>query len=134
MNKKIYILLIAFGFFLIPNAIFACNSSAQIETSKKVISSHHELEDNCEHSHAEKVNHNCCDKKSSKESNNNQCNGKCGHSSCTVSMVNFALISNNINEIAIDNNFSFSNKVNFSYLKTNLTDGFYSLWLIPKIG
>ena len=98
------------------------------------MSSNLQLENISNHDDTKNDNHNCCDKNSSKQNNNKDCNGKCGHSNCTTSNVQFAFISSSITETTIENVFFFSNKVNFSYLKTNLSDGFYNLWLIPKIG
>ena len=135
MTKKIYILLIAFGFFMIPNAIFSCNSHAQKITATTEMFAKHDLEDGCNTKTSSKSDkHSCCDKKSSTDKDNTGCKGKCGHSNCTVSIIQFAIISFVANDLSLENYFSFPNKLNFCYLKTNISSGFYSLWLIPKIG
>ena len=129
MTKKIFILLIAFGFFMNSNAIFACNSH-----SNKEILANHRMEDGCNKESTSKTSkHNCCDKKSTNEKDTG-CKGKCGHGNCTVSVVQFALMQPFINDYSVEKYFPLSNKINFSYLKTNISLGFYSLWLIHKIG
>lgn len=132
MSKKVYILLIvAFGFFLIPNATFACNT----HTYKKELSSNVAKDCCTKGNNAKTVKHNCCNKEnSSKEKSKGECTGKCGHNHCTISVVHYALNTSFTSEIALENDFSFSNKVNFNYLKTDISSGFYSLWVIPKIG
>ena len=131
MTKKIYILLIAFGFFMIPNAIFSCNSHVQKSASTTQIAD----KDGCtKEANAKKTKHSCCDKKATTNKSDTGCKGKCGHSNCTVSIVQFALILPFLNDFTVVNDFSFFNKINFSYLKTNISSGFSSLWLIPKIG
>jgi len=80
----------------------------------------------------------CC--KNSKHNSENKdkdhdggCNGKCGHSNCTTSTVQFSLA---FFEIKFkNNNYDFSEKEqNYFNSETNLSSGFYSIWLIPKIG
>lgn len=131
MTKKIYILLIAFGFFMIPNAIFACNSHVQTSASNTELS---EKEGCAKGFDSKTTKRSCCDKKSATDKSDNGCKGKCGHGSCTVSIIQFALISPLTNDLSVAKDFYFSNKINFTYLKTDISSGFYSLWLIPKIG
>ena len=131
MTKKIYILLIAFGFFMIPNAIFSCNSHVQKSASTTQIAD----KDGCnKESDSKTTKHSCCDEKTTTNKSDTGCKGKCGHGNCTVSIVQFALISPLTNDLSVENDFYFSNKIDFSYPKTNISSGFYSLWLIPKIG
>jgi len=77
----------------------------------------------------------CCSKKSnSKESKDKGCSGKCGQSMCSVSSVNIGIISSIQHEI-LNTAFSFSEKKqNFSHAISFPSDGYVSLWLIPKIG
>jgi hypothetical protein len=60
------------------------------------------------------------------------CNGKCGHSNCVTTSTQFSAA---FFEIKFNHsNFSFSEK-EYNYFKSedNLSSGFHSLWLIPKI-
>ena len=113
MTIKTYILLIAFGFFMIPNAIFACNSHTSKSVSNKEISLKHEVEKGCKkHSASKSAQHNCCNENSSNDKNSKGCSGKCGHANCTVSVVSLALLSPFSNEFSFGNNFYFLNKTN----------------------
>jgi len=121
--NKIYIILIALlGFFLMPNNTYACGSGSKSNSCKMEMSSKTRTKD-------------CCSKKSkSKESKDKGCSGKCGQSMCGVSSVNIGIATAIHYEIpnAI---FSFSEKKqNFSHSVSFPSDGYTSLWLIPKIG
>jgi hypothetical protein len=115
--KKSYIIIILFlGIFFIPNNTFACGSEKQ--SCEKELSTTKTKEKSC------------CD-------NNNDdkgCNGSCGHSNCTtVSSVGFSLFIYNEIEFT-NNNFDFStSKSKFYHSENLLSDGFPSIWLIPKI-
>ncbi|TRX38666.1 hypothetical protein FNW52_01060 [Flavobacterium sp. ZT3R18] len=124
MNKKIYIFLLAvFGFLMIPNTAFACgNSYSKKAACKKEVSSKQETKD-------------CCD------SHNNQngkrhhgCGGKCGHSNCNISSVQIAVIAPYVAGINTKALFFYEKEEGFDDLKTTISSGFQSLWLIPKIG
>lgn len=77
----------------------------------------------------------CCSKKSnSKETKDKGCSGKCGQSMCSVSSVNIGITSTIQYEFPVMN-FNFSEKKqNFSNTVSVPSDGYTSLWLIPKIG
>ena len=115
--KKSYIILILFlGIFFIPNNTFACSSEKQ----------------SCEkEASTTKTNEkSCCDNSMDDEG----CNGSCGHSNCTTtSSVSFSAFF--FNEIEFtNNNFDFStSKTKFYHTVNLLSDGFASIWLIPKI-
>ncbi|PWA10115.1 hypothetical protein [Flavobacterium laiguense] len=124
MNKKIYILVLAvFGFLMIPSAVFACgNKHSNKVFCKKEVSSKQDAKD-------------CCD------SHNNQngkrhdgCGGKCGHSNCNIPSVQIAVIAPFVAEINTKALFFYTKKGGFDDLKTTISSGFQSLWLIPKIG
>lgn len=105
--------------FLLPTSTYACGTKTEKSCSKKEATSKTEKKD-------------CCNGKHSK-SNDNSCGGKCGHSNCTTSTVNFSLIS--FSEIEYkNNNFDFSiEKPKFHYAKTFISSGFTSVWLPPII-
>ncbi len=121
MTRKTHILIIIFtlGFFLMPTIMFACGNKTENSCCKKDTSSKTEKKD-------------CCKNKQSKEENNS-CGGKCGHSNCTASTVNFSIIS--FYEIEFkNNNFHFSTeKPKFYHSETFISSGFTSVWLPPKI-
>lgn len=115
--KKSYIILILFlGIFFIPNNTFACSSEKQ----------------SCEkEASTTKTNEkSCCDN----NDDDKGCKGKCGKSNCTTtSSVSFSAFF--FNEIEFtNNNFDFSTSKTKFYHTVNLpSDGYSSIWLIPKI-
>ena len=113
------IIILALGFFLSPTWSYACGTKTEKSCCKKENSSKTEKND-------------CCNGNHSKDKDNS-CGGKCGHSNCTTSPVNFSIIS--YNEIKFKNNsFDFSSeKTKFYDYKTFIASGFTSVWLPPKI-
>jgi hypothetical protein len=119
MKKFHLLILVLFVFLLMPSNTFACGSKTEKSCCKKEISSKAEKKD-------------CCKNKQSNEQDNS-CGGKCGHSNCTTSTVNFSIIS--FYEIEFkNNNFDFSTeKPKFYHSETFISSGFTSVWLPPKI-
>ncbi len=107
------------GLFLLPNSTFACETKVEKPCCNKEITS-------------KIVEKDCC-KKTKSQSDNEGCNGKCGHSNCTTSAANSSIILHN--EVIFKNiNLDFSTKKrNFFYAKTFISSGFKAIWLIPKI-
>ncbi|MES2240413.1 MAG: hypothetical protein V4497_09165 [Bacteroidota bacterium] len=122
MNKIYIIVLVLLGFFLMPGATYACGSGSGNHSCKMEMSSKTKGMD-------------CCNKKSnSKHTKNKGCTGKCGESMCSVSSVNIGIASSIQYEI-LNVVFNFSDKKqNFSNSVSFPSDGYTSLWLIPKIG
>jgi len=119
MNKIYIILIVLLGFFLMPSASYACGSGSGKHSCKMEMSSKSKMQD-------------CCSKKSN--SKNKGCSGKCGQSMCSVSSVNIGITSS-IQYGILNTAFNFSEKKqNFSHAISVLSDGYTSLWLIPKIG
>ena len=122
MKKQLRILmvLLTFGFLMLPSFSYACVSKAEKSCCKKEITAKSENKASC------------CDQRS--KDKKDSCNGKCGHKSCTTSFVNFSILS--YIDIEIKNNhFNFdTQKSNYFYSKTVISSGFTSLWLLPKIG
>lgn len=121
MKKRLHILIIllTLGFFLSPTLSYACGTKTEKSCCKKETTSKTEKKD-------------CCKKKQS-EDKDNSCGGKCGHSNCTSSTINFSVIL--LYEIEFkNNNFSFSpEKQNFYYSKSFISSGYSTVWLPPKI-
>ena len=126
MNKKFHIMTLFFvlGVFLIPSTGYSCGTKS-VKTEKSCCS---------EKTSNKKESKSCCGSRSTEEEGN-PCNGKCGHSNCTtVSTAGFSLFVYNEIEFT-NNNFDFStNKSKFFHSENLLSDGFASIWLIPKIG
>jgi hypothetical protein len=124
MNKKIYILIFAvFAFLVMPNAVLACGSNYSKSVScKKEVTSKQETKKCCDSHHNE----------NSKREHG--CGGKCGHSNCNIPSVQTAIFVPYIAGINTKPLFSHTEKGNFNDLKTTISSGFQSLWLIPKIG
>ncbi|HEX8015384.1 MAG TPA: hypothetical protein VF465_09140 [Flavobacterium sp.] len=119
MNKRIHIIMlfITLSFFLNPSHTYACNMGHHKEIAAKE-----------ENSCSEK----CCEKKSSKQEKHN-CDGKCQHAGCSTSALQFVILVSN--EIDFQNNvfnFSLKNTIS-SYSESNISSGFTSIWLKPKI-
>lgn len=115
------------------NTTFACEKHSQKKSNTLEVTTNEKMSccDKESDSNSEKMD--CCNK-NSKSKSNKGCKGKCGHSNCTISIAQVAFIAPISNEIEFVKDLTFINKTNFNYLKTNIADGFYSLWLIPKIG
>jgi len=121
MKKRLHLLIIilTIGFCTAPAISYACGIKTEKSCCAKKISSKIEKK-------------NCCKNKQTKKEDNS-CGGKCGHSNCTTSTVNFSLIS--FYEIEFkNNNFAFSaEKSKFYHSETYISSGFSSVWLPPKI-
>ena len=120
MNKFHILVIVILGIFLIPTVTFACGSNSEKDSCNKETSANTEKMDCCKND-----NH-------SKNKNNEGCNGKCGHSNCVTTSTQFSVV---FFEIQFNNsNFAFSEKKsNYFNSEDNLSSGFSSLWLIPKI-
>ena len=125
MTKKFHILLliVTIGFFLMPTLSYSCEMKSKKACCNKEISSTIDKMDCCKNS-----NHS----KSKDKDHDGGCNGKCGHSNCTTSSFHFSVA---FFEIQFkNNNFDFSKKEhNYFNSETNLSSGFSTIWLIPKI-
>ncbi|TDP00747.1 hypothetical protein EV145_105126 [Flavobacterium sp. 245] len=106
-------------------ASYACGkSSEKISCEKKTSSSKND---------AASCLKDCCKKDSHSKKDQHGCSGKCDHSGCTTSGLQLSLLSQN--EIEFRNNtFNLTFKEPIGYYKNStLSDGFTSIWLIPKI-
>lgn len=123
-NKNhIVLLIVMIGFFLIPVLSSACGMKSKESCCNKEMSSSSNKMDCCKNS-----NHS----KSKDKEHDGGCDGKCGHSNCITSSIQFSFAFFEIH--FNNNNFAFSEKKqNYFNSETNISAGFYSLWLIPKI-
>jgi len=123
MTKKFHIvfLLVMLGFFLIPAITYACETESGKSCCNKEASSKSKNRDCCKND-----NH-------SKNKDNDSCGGKSKHSSCSCSI--FHISTALIFEIELKSQYFhfFNEKENFYNSETNLSSGFSSIWLIPKI-
>ncbi|MFV7236571.1 MULTISPECIES: hypothetical protein [Flavobacterium] len=122
MNKFHVLVIVIFGFLLMPSSAFACGNNSEKHSCKKEVSSKSDKDDCCK------------DDSHSKNKNHEGCGGKCNHSKCACASSSNTSIS--ISEWNINNNiFNFSSeKQKFYNYETSISSGFNSLWLIPKIG
>jgi hypothetical protein len=127
LSKKVYILflLLKIGFFLIPISGIACGNNSGETLHKKEI-------------HSDKKEKDCCTKECCKETSDSKkkkhdCEGKCNHTNCTTSSFHFSIPASNTFEFQ-NNIFNFSIEKPCSYYKeANISDGFTTIWLPPKI-
>lgn len=117
-----FLLILLLGFFLMPGHIFACENNSEKHSSKTETSSKTEKKD-------------CCQSNShSKNKCHNPCGGKCKHCKCmcTASCSDCSTFFAGALKF---NCCDFSNeKQKIHSLETSISSGFFSLWLIPKIG
>lgn len=113
------------GFFLIPNSGFACGNNADKTSTKKEITSDKKEKDCCKKD--------CCKKDSDSKKEKHDCGGKCNHTNCTTS--SFQLNIPASNDFDLQNsafNYAIEKPISY-YNETNVSDGFTSIWLPPKI-
>lgn len=126
LTKKFHILFLflTLGFFLMSNSGYACGKTEKKMDCEKKATSKKETANSCQKD--------CCTKTKKDQKGHHGCNGKCDHSGCTTSFLQFSLITN---EIDLSNNlFNFSTKKQISYYNNaSISDGFTSIWLPPKI-
>jgi len=124
MRRYHFIFLVLLGIFLMPNQAIACGSGTEKHACKKEASS------------TKKEKKSCCGNDNSKDKGKKGCEGNCGHSkcgcssTCPTSSVSFLA---EINFKVTMFSYSLIEKVKFLYATPSISDGFYSIWLIPKI-
>ena len=124
MKKHHFILVVILGLFLMPSSAIACGKGSEKSCCKKEISS------------TKKEKKSCCDNDDSKDKDHKGCGGNCGHSKCGCSSTCPSSSVSFLSEINFKvTMFSYSSigKVKFLYTIPSISDGFYSIWLIPKI-
>jgi len=126
MTKRfhILILIVTIGFFLIPSLSYSCEMKSEKSCCNKQMPSSSEKMDCCKKSN---------NSKTKDKEHEGACNGNCGHSNCTSSSVHFNVVFFEINYNSYNFNFS-EKKQNYFNTESNLSSGFTSVWLIPKIG
>lgn len=109
-------LILTLGVFLNPSHSYACNGHNKEIAAKE--------ENSCSKK--------CCEKKNAKEEKHN-CDGKCRHSGCSSSILQFVILTSNSFDLQNDVfNFALKNKIAY-YSNSNISSGFTSIWLKPKI-
>jgi hypothetical protein len=124
MKKHHFILLVLLGMFLMSNTAMACGKGLEKSSCKKEVSS------------TKKVKKSCCGSASSREKNHKGCKDNCGTSKCGCSSTCPTSSVSLLSEIIFKNlifNYSSIEKVKFFNTTPSISDGFYSIWLIPKI-
>lgn len=127
MAKKIQIvfLFLTLGFFLMSGSGYACGRTNEKMSCEKKETSKKETSDSCRKD--------CCKKKNDSKKDQHGCNGKCDHSGCTASGLQFSLIA--LNEFDFNTNlFNFSVEKTTPYHRNSrISAGFTSIWSPPKI-
>ncbi|MDG2431604.1 hypothetical protein [Flavobacterium sp.] len=122
--KKIHIIVVVLlGIFLMPSQAVACGTTKTVSSCGMEMTSNTKKKD-------------CCSKEShSKSKKEKGCTGKCGMGICsTNSSVNTAIYTNTTIDIQ-GTIFNFSTKkATIDHTLSFLSDGYSSIWLIPKIG
>lgn len=118
MKIRHFILLMFFTLCLSQNSAFACGGK---KSCKKEMSKTQE-KDCCGDS---------CDNNG--KDNHKGCSGKCGHSSCVNPIVYTALNSTSTFSIHPNRIVFSTEKASFYYTQSQLSTGFYTIWVIPKI-
>lgn len=113
MNKFSAILILLLGLLLAPSDSYACGKGASHACKKE----------------KKAVTDSCCGKKQGGE----PCKGKCGHSSCGCTTIVTAIAMAGNDYIPLSRIASPSQKSGFSYAAPSVSDGFFTIWLIPKI-
>lgn len=120
-NFHIVFLLTLLGFFLIPALTYACEMKSGKSCCNNETSANTEKMDCCKNDN------------NSKNKDNESCGGKSKHSSCSCPIFHFSVILPVETEAKIQCFNFFDEKDKFNEKETNLSSGFYSIWLIPKI-
>ncbi|WP_264534927.1 hypothetical protein [Flavobacterium sp. N1736] len=104
---------------------YACGKVEEKTSCEKKAISKKEVSDSCQKD--------CCKENHNSKKDQHGCNGKCDHSSCTQTALQFSLIA--VNEFEFNNNlFNFSIEKTTPYYKNiSISDGFTSIWQPPKI-
>jgi hypothetical protein len=121
MKKFYFILLIMCGFLMTPSTGLACGKHSGKHSCKKEMSQH---QDDA-----------CCSSHKGSDGKHNGCDGKCGHKQCgcTSSICTAGTLLSSMFDIPKESTKSIIGKDIFYYSKLDLSSGFFSLWLIPKI-
>lgn len=124
MKRFHIILILLVGILFMPTSAIACGNKTSKKSCDKEVSCSTSEKKEC-----------CCTDKSNTEENKG-CNGNCDNSlcgcasTCTTPTVSFLPQINFETRIF---NFPAVEKVNFPNSPSSISDGFYSIWLIPKI-
>lgn len=104
------------GFYLLPINTNACETKTEKSCCKKEITTSTNKKKCCE-----------------KSSDDKDCEGKCGKSTCTVSASSYVAIIPFNEEIKSINLSILLQKKSFIDIETTISSGFYSIWLPPVI-
>ena len=121
MQKTTFILFLFLGFFLMSGNTYACAKHAKMDDHKTETTSATSKKS-------------CCSEKSG---NKKGCEGNCGHSSCKCTSVCSSFSSATVSYLFSEMNvvdYSFTSLVKMNHTTPSISDGFSSIWLIPKIG
>lgn len=125
MKRFQLLLIFLFSAFLLPNIAVACGNSAEKKVGNEM-------------SHSMNDQHkNCCRNEVDPDNDHKSCSSNCEQSCCSCSATSSSSAFNLVSEAIFENsnfNFLVEKETQFSYVSRAISDGFLSIWLIPKIG
>ena len=125
MKRFQLLLLLIFSIFLLPENTVACGSTADNTAGKEI-------------SHLMKEQFkSCCNHENNSENHDNGCSSKCEQTCCSCAVTSSSSAFNLVSEAVFKANYTHfftSKETNFSYISKAVSNGFLSIWLIPKIG
>jgi len=115
MKKAHFILLLLLGFLVMPTASYACGKGTSHSCKKE----------------RKAESDRCC---AEKHKDGKPCGGKCGHKACACTGAASAV--SLVSQAGTPLYFTIfpPKKEQFSYAAPSVSDGFFVIWLIPKIG
>jgi hypothetical protein len=124
--------IVVLGIFLLPSISYACGNVASAKTVKTENISKEPQNSCCKITTKTKKAKSCCDEQQS-DSKNKPCEGKCGHSKCSTTSSSSSMTFSSIYQFESKLIDLYSKETNFTFINYNLSSGYVSLWLIPKI-
>ena len=125
MNQFHLFIVLLFGAFLMPNLTMACSDHIDKSIEREISSSknqHHKA---------------CCSDDADSKKDHKSCSGNCEQSCCPCAISSSSSAFNAIFSTIFKNNnstFFIDKKTEFAFISGVISDGFLSIWLIPKIG
>lgn len=124
--------IVVLGVFLIPNTTYSCGNVTSKNSTKTETSSKKTEKSCCKDTSKTTKTKSCCNDQKS-NGDDEPCSGKCGHSNCTSAPANGSMTFFNEPQFGLRIFAHSSKEQNFNYTHYNLSSGYVSLWLIPKI-
>ena len=125
MKQFQILLLFLFSTLLLPHITMACGMSADKKVDSEISNS------------SDQQQKSCCKEGSDSEKDHKNCSNTCEQSCCNCATSSASSSFNFTTEASFKNTnpqFFLIKETQFSYIAKPISDGFLSIWLIPKIG